>query len=519
MKREGINRNKELYAQLRRLSCRALWENEVAHFDKASAEERLSTVALIRAVGVVFSESGTTEEKAEMKRWLLRLLNDPCEKIRRYAMAALPKLGAGPHEEGELLSLFEKTTLHREKKFLGQALNKIGGVQTLERVKSARIEFLPQTEQKVQATVARRQSPSVIRMDQMLSVPAGLRIHLRGRKGLERIVCSEVEEFIGKHGKFQITSVKSGLVVLTPIASFSLSDIYTLRCFATVGFVLATFSIAGGTDHIEALASTITSALSQKLLKTWTQGSIRYRLDFVSKGHLRGTVRRVADRAFSLCPEILNDSQHAPWAVDIHSTNLEYSVELRPRLIPDPRFAYRQQDVPAASHPPLAACMARLAGMIKQEIVWDPFCGSGLELIERALLGGVRSIYGTDRSAAAVDITRLNFAAAKVRAGHPEFHCCDFRDFASIKGVVTGAVTLIITNPPMGKRVPIPDLQRLIADLFTVAAKMLKPGGRFVFANPLHMESPTPLLKLHSRRAVDFGGFDCRLEMYLKLPH
>ena len=69
----------------------------------------------------------------------------------------------------------------------------------------------------------------------------------------------------------------------------------------------------------------------------------------------------------------------------------------------------------------------------------------------------------------------------------------------------------------MGKRVPIDDLPRLIGDLFNVAAQALKPGGRLVFANPLRMENPHPLLKLQSRQVVDFGGFDCRMEKYLKV--
>lgn len=517
MKSEARNLNKELYNQLRCLSCSELWEVEVARFDKATPQERMERVAVVRAVGVVFSESGTVEEKSRVRRWLLHLLHDPCEKIRRYAMAALPKVDAGPIEEAELLSLFQRdTTCEREKKFLGQALDKIGGTSTLETMKNAPGSFHLQTEQKVKAGVARRQSPSAVRMDAILAEVTGLRIHLRGRKGLERMVREEVEEFISKHGQFRITGMSSGLVTIIPLTPFKLADIYTLRCFGVAGFVLGTVPISDETEAIEALATVISSPLSRRLLKTFTQGSIRYRLDFVAKGHLRGVVRLLANRAYALCPEILNDAQNAPWAIDIHSTGRGYSVELRPRLAPDPRFHYRQHDVPASSHPPLAACMARLAGKINQEIVWDPFCGSGLELIERAILGGVRGIYGTDCSAAAIAIAETNFAAAKVKSTQAKFFCCDFRDFSALQGLGPGTVTLVITNPPMGKRVPIGNLRHLIDDLFTVAARMLRPGGRLVFANPLRMEKPTPLLKLQSRQVVDFGGFDCRLELYLK---
>jgi len=161
--------------------------------------------------------------------------------------------------------------------------------------------------------------------------------------------------------------------------------------------------------------------------------------------------------------------------------------------------------------------MARLGGRVNNEIVWDPFCGSGLELIERALLGGVQSIYGTDLSPDAIAISRANFAAAKVKSVQSKFTCCDFRDYAEVEGLGPKSVTLIITNPPMGRRIRIPNMRCLFGDLFSVAAAVLKPGGRLVFANPLCIEPLDPSLKLEYRQVIDLGGFNCRLEMYLKL--
>src|SRR5215204_4110645 len=111
------NQDKELYKKLRAFTREQLWGQEVPDFDRATPEERLKRVSLIRAVGVVFSETGTEEEREAVRPWLHRLLRDPQEKIRRYAMAALPKIGAGPQDETELLSLFRATTVEREKKF------------------------------------------------------------------------------------------------------------------------------------------------------------------------------------------------------------------------------------------------------------------------------------------------------------------------------------------------------------------------------------------------------------------
>ena len=502
------NPSKQLYHTLRRLPWEVLWREEVPRFDRATPQERTARVAVVRAVGVVFSESGPEAEREAVQAWLLGLLQDPGEKVRRYAMTALPKIGAGTSAEAELLALLQRSGSERETKSLGRTLDKIGGVATLEALERG---LLPQTELKVKASVARAQNPSAVRMDGVLVECAGLRIHLRGRKGLEQIVREEVEANILTRAKFRVTEVTSGLVALQPVAPFSLGDLCSLRCFGAVGFVLGT--VRGG-DAVESIASVIASPLSQRVLKTFTEGPIRYRLNFVAKGHQRGAVREIANRAYALCPDILNDARSAPWSVEIHPTARGNTVEFSPRWAPDPRFAYRQGDVPAASHPPLAACMARLAGAPREgEIVWDPFCGSGLELVERALLGGVRSLYGTDLSPEAIAISQRNFAAANIPTVAAQFTCCDFRDFA----VGPESVTLIVTNPPMGRRVPIVDLSGLIADLFTVAVQALQPGGRLVFANPLPVGPCPAVLQLQSRQVVDFGGFNCRLEMYRKV--
>ena len=510
---------KELYQQLRRLSCDKLWNVEVPRFDRATPAEREARVAVIRAVGVVFSELGTPAQKAAARPWLRQLLHDPAEKVRRYAMAALPKLGAPADAEAELLTLLKTTTVEREKKFLGQTLEKIGGTATLAELQAGAGGLSAQTELKVRARVARGESPSVVSLSRVLGDFAGLRIHLRGRRGLEQIVRAEVEEYIRAHGKFRIEDVASGLVALTAIAPFSLGDIFSLRCFGTVGFVLGEVGAGAGDSaaEVEALASLITSPLSRKLLTTFTEGSLRYRLDFAAKGHQRGAVRLVANRAYALCPEILNDPRLAPWTISICPAARGNTVELVPHFTPDPRLRFRQQDVPAASHPPLAACLARLAGPMEDDVVWDPFCGSGLELIERALLGGVRAIYGTDLSDEAIAASQKNFAAANVKSVPAKFVCADFLAFAKVPGLGLNSVTLVITNPPMGRRVQLPDLRGLIANLLAVAAAVLRPGGRLVFANPVTLGNLPRSLKLESSVVVDMSGFDCRLEAYRKV--
>jgi len=179
---------KKLYRELRALPWLTLWQEEVPRFNQASPEVRIQRVAVIRAVGAGLAENQQPDLKDTVRTWLLSLLQDPSEKIRRYAMAALPKIGAGRTEERELLALLQRTPVDREKKFLGQALSKIGGSATLDLIRAEGTQLPPLTEQRAKANLARQQKPSTIRLDVPLPEPTQARIHLRCRTGFEPIL-------------------------------------------------------------------------------------------------------------------------------------------------------------------------------------------------------------------------------------------------------------------------------------------------------------------------------------------
>lgn len=504
MKTAKPNPAKDLYKELRLLTWAELWRTHVAAFNREAQSSKARNAGLVRAVGVVFSESGPLSQKSEVASWLRSLLRDPDEKIRRYAMAALPKIGADEADEKALIDmLLEAKPAAREKKFLARALDKIGGKATLDVVE----ELPAQTALKVKASVARGESPSDILLSEPVDHFADLRIHLRCRRGLEGFVRSELETSRTARGLFIFRNSQPGLLEIAPRAPFTLSDLLSLRCFGTLAFVLGKIPEPGA----QKIAQLITDTRTLRLLQHLTDGPLRYRLEFPSRGHQRGLVRDIANLAFARNPSLLNDARSAPWAIEIQPHHGQFSIELRPRFSPDPRFAYRRLDVPAASHPPLAACMARLAGASGRDAVWDPFCGSGLELIERGLLGGVDRIFGSDRSAEAIAVAKSNFAASGLRV-RADFFQGDFRRV----GIEQNSLSQIITNPPMGRRVPIPDLAGLINDLLDAAGSLLMPGGVLVFANPIPERLSDPRLKLDMTQRIDLGGFDVRLERYVK---
>ncbi|HAV13219.1 MAG TPA: hypothetical protein DCX06_06995, partial [Opitutae bacterium] len=393
MKKTNLNLAKEIYKQLRTESWERLWEREVPLFDAGTAEERLARVGLVRAMGVVALEKATQEQRQQTREWLTRLLQDPQEKIRRYAMNALPKLGGSADAEKAVLEILDQPEGEREVKNVSQTLSKIGGEATLEKLEELHDsnDALHQAEQKVKAQLARKEEPASIRLDVKIKETRKLRIHLRTRKGMEVFVRDELLAHPKLKSRFKIVRTSPACVAITALRPFTLADLYQLRTIGSVNFVLGIVA-KNEAQHTDALATIIASELTQLLCQKLTEGQARYRLQFMRAKVPPRKVQAIANAAFALCPDLLNDPRKSPWAIEVYPEKVGQSVELRPRVQPDPRFTYRVDDVPASTHPPLAAAMAQMAGIQEKESIWDPFCGSALELIERARLGEVDSI-------------------------------------------------------------------------------------------------------------------------------
>lgn len=498
----------ELYRQLRALPAGRLLAEEVPAFDALRGRERVAKVALIRAVGSVVSACQDDRLKTRARDWLRGLMKDPEEKVRRYAAAALPKFSAGVAEESALLDALRVSGEERERRRLAEALEKVGGEATLRAIEAG--ETAEVSVRKVKAGLARKAGGLSVKLDVRIPARPGMRVHLRCRRGLESFVA---EEAAGS--PFKVREVRAGCVIADVTREFSLAEAHALRCFDTLSFPLGLIREPGAPAAVEALASLIASAESVRLMTLLSEGAPRYRLSLA--GANAKVIDRVAERAYALAPSVLNDPKSASWTVDVILSALGAEVELRPRVTPDPRLHYRTAAVDAASHPPLAACLARASLGTDAEVIWDPFCGSGLELVERSMLGGVRRAVGTDLDPGAVALARANFAAAAVKGVTGDFLACDFREAPRKAGLIPGGVSLVISNPPLGRRVRVPDLHGLFADLFRVSAETLRPGGLLVFVNPLRREPEGLPLRLEHRRTVDLGGYDCRLEVYRRI--
>ncbi len=498
----------ELYRRLRELPAGRLLSEEVPAFDGLGGRERVARAALIRAVGTVVSACQDERLKAAARDWLRGLVKDPEEKVRRYAAAALPKFAAGAAEESALLDALKASGQERERRRIAEALERVGGEATLRAIEEGRTSEV--SVRKVKAGLARKSGGSSARMDVLVPLRPGQTVCLRCRRGLESFVA---EETTGS--PFKVKEVRAGLVIAEVVRAFTLAEAHSLRCFDTISFPLGVIRNPDTTQAVDELAALIASDGAVRLMTSLSEGTPRYRISLADAS--AKVIDRVAERAYALAPSVLNDPKSAGWTVEVTVSALGAEVELRPRVSPDPRLRHRTGAVDAASHPPLAACLARASLGADAEVLWDPFCGSGLELVERAMLGGVRRAVGTDIDPAAVALAQANFVAAGIRGTAGEFLACDFREAPQKAGLAKGSVSLVISNPPLGRRVRVPNLHGLFADLFKVSAEVLRPGGLLIFVNPLRLEPEGLPLRLEHRRTVDLGGYDCRMEVYRRV--
>jgi tRNA (guanine6-N2)-methyltransferase len=124
----------------------------------------------------------------------------------------------------------------------------------------------------------------------------------------------------------------------------------------------------------------------------------------------------------------------------VHVVGSTATVAARIARTPLHRRDYRVGTVPGSVHPPLARALALLAA----EPFVDPFCGAGTIPIEGALAGLATS--GSDIDPFAVDVARRNAVPAGVEVR-----------FGVADAAAPGEVDCVVTNPPWGKAVPLPE--------------------------------------------------------------
>lgn len=430
---------------------------------------------------------------------LVTALAEPSPECRKLAARALGKLGDSG-AEAALLELLPRAT-GPEQKSLVEALGAVGGessARALDALASSDTDLMRRRD-RARLLIARRQlrgQGAAIAFDVALERPA--RVALLCRRGLEQILASEL-------GGSSALSVDAGRVEIEHAGP--LRELLRARVMLEAQIVVPIDG--GGTSAADRIARTLARPEVLHVMQRWTAGVPRFRLAWSDGAHHRSLSWQVARAVSELTQVLCNDSHEALWTVHVPPSG-EGVLGLSPRLDPDPRFTYRKRAVPAASHPTIAAALAHHAGVRDREVLWDPFVGSGLELIERARLGPVDAVWGTDIAEDALAAARENIAAAgieRVRLVR-----------GSALELTPPDVSLILTNPPMGRRVARDgSVGELLESFVAHAARVLRPGGRLVWLSPLERRTARRArevgLIVETGPLVDLGGFDARLQV------
>jgi len=466
--------------------------------ERVRTADRPARGRLTRLAGRLAQEKRDPEGVA--LAWLLGALADADPKTRRTAARALGNVERSDAIASALADAFDRAPSDDDRRALAVALGKMGGEAARSRLAGTdhgRASVIAERE-------LARETPEAIDPGRRHEGP--IRIWFHTRSGLEDVLKDELGATFGK-ARF----VAPGVVEAELDAP--LAKALEIRTATHVGFPLASF------DKGEDLAVDITAALespaAMAIFRAFTSkpdgAPIRFRIELARGGHQRSVVWRVAERVRA-GRELLNDPKASPWEVVVEDAGPKLKMELVPRGYRDERFVHRERLVPASSHPSIAAALARVAPRSKDDVVWDPFAGAGAELVERARLGPYARLIGTDIDPNAVEAARSNLERAAVaNATVDEGDAC---------GHAPEGVTLILTNPPMGRRVHRGSHVDLLERFVSHAARVLVPGGALVWLVPeprrIRERAETAGLVVERAFTVDMGGFSAELAVYVK---
>ena len=143
---------------------------------------------------------------------------------------------------------------------------------------------------------------------------------------------------------------------------------------------------------------------------------------------------------------------------------------------------YRTSERPGSLRPPIAAALVVMSDPHPSDEFFDPMCGSGTIVLERALWGPTRRLCGGEIDRAAVEISRASAQAARVEA---DFLLIDATQSDTLSSQI-GQVNRIVCNLPFGKRFTTADLATLYRNCLKAWRGLLLPGGTITVLTPEH---------------------------------
>lgn len=203
----------------------------------------------------------------------------------------------------------------------------------------------------------------------------------------------------------------------------------------------------------------------------------------------------------------------------------KYSLAQTSALQPYAEFSKRDYDRPGRDDlsgmlpPKLAMMMINLSEPKKNDLILDPFCGSGTILTE-AMIMGYQNLFGSDISTKAISDTKINIEWIKkhLNINCPEFPLYDLDVKNLEEKIKPKSVDRIIAEPYMGKPLTgresyeeilaqSQELKTLYSEAFKIFKKILKPGGVIVFIFP-HYRKGNDVITTGQPQEIENLGFE-----------
>lgn len=169
------------------------------------------------------------------------------------------------------------------------------------------------------------------------------------------------------------------------------------------------------------------------------------------------------------------------------------------------RRFHRLRRQPWSTNPVLAAVLTRIAKIKADQIVHDPFCGTGTLLIAAHRAHPSVRLTGTDNDHQTLELARANLYDNRTPAILTDSDAVPFPH-------PDGAIDRVVSNLPFGKQVGNHAVNTtLYPAIMHEIARTLRPSGRAVVLTEdkrmlIHAVAKTPGVKIIGQRLLRYGG-------------
>ncbi|NJP06481.1 MAG: methyltransferase [Chloroflexaceae bacterium] len=415
-------------------------------------------------------------------------LDDADWKVRRNAAIALGKLQHRP----TLPALKQRLTIETDTQVRTSLILSLGQVaQPSDQDVLADVLLTTEAEKIAAQKVADRlvaQSQAIPAIDTESMLSPAIKSELWCRKGVAALVQQEC----AAHG-MPTQVIAPDRIRLAQTLSFG--QMLTIR---TALFPVLVVELPNDPSSPALLGAQFAATHVASEMRRLTQSeAVSYRMTFDNAALSQQTRSQWIAEFASATHGLINRASGYSWEIMVRSTPKALVFAARPASVVDQRFAYRKSMLPAALHPTLAAAAVQLVPGHADDIVVDPFCGSGTLLAERAMYAPYKRLIGFDHHLDAIQAARINLEGLP----NVSLHKTSFKALAKRQNV-----SLIITNPPYGQRVANRKHARVLHnELDSLAAMVLRPGGTLIVFRPPNFPDPEQLTVIERRR-IDAGG-------------